>query len=148
LDGAEQSEGCVEVAGVVAGGGSRGAGPFAADEGVVVLAVLGWLDGHAAAVAGAGVALGEAFALEHERKARALALYGATSGIAAVVGQLAGGLLVSAGIAGASWSPIFLVNVPVGLVVLLVASRIVPATRSGRTRSASTCPARCCSRPP
>ena len=63
LDGAEQSEGCVEVAGVVAGGGSRGAGPFAADEGVVALAVLGWLDGRAAAVAGAGVALGEAFAL-------------------------------------------------------------------------------------
>jgi MFS family permease len=69
-------------------------------------------------------------ALEHERKARALALYGATSGIAAVVGQLVGGLLVSADIAGASWRPIFLVNVPIGLVVLVVAARIVPDTRS------------------
>src|SRR6266545_2484494 len=68
--------------------------------------------------------------LERERKARALALYGATSGIAAVVGQLVGGLLVSADIAGTSWRPIFLVNVPIGLVVLLVASRIVPDTRS------------------
>ena len=68
--------------------------------------------------------------LEGERKARALALYGATSGIAAVVGQIAGGLLVSANIAGSSWRPIFLVNVPVGIIVLLVASRIVPATRS------------------
>ncbi|MFI7067199.1 MFS transporter [Kribbella sp. NPDC050124] len=68
--------------------------------------------------------------LEHERKARALALYGATSGIAAVVGQLVGGLLVSADIAGASWRPIFLVNVPIGLVVLVVAARIVPDTRS------------------
>jgi len=68
--------------------------------------------------------------LEGERKARALALYGATSGIAAVVGQLVGGLLVSADIAGTSWRPIFLVNVPIGLVVLLVAARIVPATRS------------------
>jgi EmrB/QacA subfamily drug resistance transporter len=68
--------------------------------------------------------------LEGERKARAVALYGATSGIAAVVGQLVGGLLVSANIAGASWRPIFLVNVPIGIVVLLVASRIVPATRS------------------
>ena len=68
--------------------------------------------------------------LEHERKARALALYGATSGIAAVVGQLVGGLLVSADIAGASWRPIFLVNVPIGLVVLVVAARIVPNTRS------------------
>ncbi|MET9087876.1 MFS transporter [Streptomyces sp. NPDC004237] len=68
--------------------------------------------------------------LDGERKARALALYGATSGIAAVVGQLVGGLLVSADIAGTSWRPIFLVNVPIGLVVLLVAARIVPATRS------------------
>jgi MFS family permease len=68
--------------------------------------------------------------LEHERKARALALYGATSGIAAVVGQLVGGLLVSADLAGASWRPIFLVNVPIGLVVLLVAARIVPDTRA------------------
>ncbi|MFI2127302.1 MFS transporter [Streptomyces sp. NPDC020299] len=68
--------------------------------------------------------------LDGERKARALALYGATSGIAAVVGQLVGGLLVGADIAGTSWRPIFLVNVPIGLVVLLVAARIVPATRS------------------
>jgi MFS family permease len=68
--------------------------------------------------------------LEHERKAHALALYGATSGIAAVVGQLVGGLLVSADIAGSSWRPIFLVNVPIGLVVLVVSARIVPATRA------------------
>ncbi|MGW4911846.1 MFS transporter [Streptomyces sp. NPDC004270] len=68
--------------------------------------------------------------LEGERKARAVALYGATSGIAAVVGQLVGGLLVSADIAGTSWRPIFLVNVPIGVVVLCVAARVVPATRS------------------
>jgi MFS family permease len=68
--------------------------------------------------------------LEGESKARALALYGATSGIAAVVGQIVGGLLVSADIAGTAWRPIFLVNVPIGVVVLLVAARIVPAARS------------------
>jgi EmrB/QacA subfamily drug resistance transporter len=68
--------------------------------------------------------------MEGERKARAVALYGATSGIAAVVGQVVGGLLVSADIAGTSWRPIFLVNVPIGAIVLLVAARIVPATRS------------------
>ena len=68
--------------------------------------------------------------LAGERKSRALALYGATSGIAAVVGQLVGGLLVSADIAGTTWRPIFLVNVPIGLTVLLVAVRIVPNTRS------------------
>jgi MFS family permease len=68
--------------------------------------------------------------LEGERKARALALYGATSGIAAVVGQLAGGILVHADIAGASWRPIFLINIPLGLLVAALARHVVPATRS------------------
>jgi MFS family permease len=68
--------------------------------------------------------------LEGERKARALALYGATSGIAAVIGQVAGGVLVHADIAGTSWRPIFLINIPLGLLVLAVARHVVPATRS------------------
>jgi MFS family permease len=68
--------------------------------------------------------------LTGERKARALALYGATSGIAAVVGQLAGGLLVHADVAGTSWRPIFLINVPLGLLVWVLARQVVPATRS------------------
>jgi predicted MFS family arabinose efflux permease len=68
--------------------------------------------------------------LEGERKARALALYGATSGIAAVVGQLGGGILVSANIAGSSWRPIFLINIPLGLMLLAIARHVVPATRS------------------
>lgn len=68
--------------------------------------------------------------LEGERKARVLALYGATSGIAAVVGQLAGGLLVSMDIAGLSWRPIFLVNVPLGLLVLGLSRFVIPSTRS------------------
>jgi len=68
--------------------------------------------------------------LEGERKARALALYGATSGIAAVVGQLAGGLLVQANIGGTSWRPIFLINIPLGLTVLAVARQVIPSTRS------------------
>jgi MFS family permease len=65
-----------------------------------------------------------------ERKARALALYGATSGLAAVVGQLGGGILVNANIAGTSWRPIFLINIPLGLILLAVARHVVPATRS------------------
>ena len=73
--------------------------------------------------------------LEGERKTRALALYGATSGIAAVVGQLAGGVLVTADIAGSSWRPIFLINVPLGVAVYFIAKRVVPATRSPRPSS-------------
>ncbi|HEX6763385.1 MAG TPA: MFS transporter [Gaiellaceae bacterium] len=65
-----------------------------------------------------------------ERRARALGLYGATAGIAAVVGQVAGGAIVAANVAGASWRPIFLVNVPLGIAGLVLAWRAVPATHS------------------
>jgi MFS family permease len=66
-----------------------------------------------------------------ERRARALGRYGATGGIAAVAGQIVGGLLVSANLDGTGWRPIFLVNVPIGLVGLVLARRYVPDTRSG-----------------
>ena len=66
-----------------------------------------------------------------ERRSRALARYGATGGLAAVLGQVLGGLLVSANIASLGWRPIFLVNVPIGLAGLVLASRYVPDTRHG-----------------
>src|SRR5215469_16372163 len=69
-------------------------------------------------------------ALDGQRRARAIGLYAAMGGIAASVGQLLGGALVQANIWGLSWRPIFLVNVPVGLVVLALSRRFVPATKS------------------
>ncbi|MGV9300235.1 MFS transporter, partial [Amycolatopsis sp. NPDC003676] len=47
-----------------------------------------------------------------ERRSRAIGMYGATGGIATVVGQLLGGALVAANVWDLSWRPIFLVNVP------------------------------------
>jgi MFS family permease len=67
-----------------------------------------------------------------ERRARALGRYGATGGIAAVIGQLFGGFLVSANLDGMTWRPIFLVNVPIGLAGLLLARRNLPDTRTDR----------------
>jgi EmrB/QacA subfamily drug resistance transporter len=67
---------------------------------------------------------------DHQSRARALGWFGATGGIAAVVGQVLGGLLVSANIAGSGWRPIFLVNVPIGVVGWFLARRHVPETRS------------------
>jgi EmrB/QacA subfamily drug resistance transporter len=63
---------------------------------------------------------------------RAMALFGATGGLAAVVGQLVGGLLVAANIGDSGWRPIFLVNVPIGLVALALAPRLLPDSRSLR----------------
>ena len=68
--------------------------------------------------------------LHGARLRRAQSLYGAAAGLAIVVGQLAGGLLVTVNIAGTIWRPIFWVNVPIGLATLSAAQRFVPATRS------------------
>jgi MFS family permease len=68
--------------------------------------------------------------MDGERKTRALALYVATGGLAAVAGQIAGGMLVTANILGSSWRSIFLINIPFGIAVLVVARYVVPATRS------------------
>ncbi|WP_128376777.1 MFS transporter [Streptomyces cavernae] len=64
------------------------------------------------------------------RRARAMSLYGATAGLAMVAGQILGGVLVAADIAGSGWRAVFLVNVPVVLAGLVLASRSVPETRS------------------
>ncbi len=45
----------------------------------------------------------------------ALGFYGATVGAAAILGQVVGGLLITANFLGLGWRPIFLVNVPLGL---------------------------------
>ncbi|EFH28621.1 MULTISPECIES: MFS transporter [Streptomyces] len=66
------------------------------------------------------------------RRARAMGLYGATAGLAMVAGQILGGVLVAADIAGTSWRATFLVNVPVVLVGLVLAVRTIPETRSRR----------------
>ncbi|GAA0900123.1 MULTISPECIES: MFS transporter [Streptomyces violaceusniger group] len=66
------------------------------------------------------------------RRARALSMYGATAGLSMVAGQILGGVLVAADIAGTGWRAVFLVNVPVALIGLVLAVRTVPETRSER----------------
>lgn len=63
-------------------------------------------------------------------RGKALSYYGATAGVASVVGQVLGGVLVSADLAGSGWRAIFLVNVPVAAVALGLALRSVPETKS------------------
>src|ERR1700729_3927090 len=59
-------------------------------------------------------------------RARAMSLYATVISGGAVLGQVLGGLLVSADLFGSSWRPVFLVNVPVGLLVL-ACGRLLPA---------------------
>jgi EmrB/QacA subfamily drug resistance transporter len=61
---------------------------------------------------------------------KALTAYTMTLGIAAVGGQLIGGVLIQLDPAGLDWRACFLVNVPVGLAALAVVSRVVPESRA------------------
>jgi MFS family permease len=59
-------------------------------------------------------------------RGRALGLYSAVLAGAAVIGQALGGVLVSANLFGAAWRPIFMVNVPLGALLLVAAGRSLP----------------------
>jgi EmrB/QacA subfamily drug resistance transporter len=59
-------------------------------------------------------------------RARALGRYAAVIASGAVVGQVVGGALVGADLAGTGWRPVFLVNVPIGVAVLAAGWRILP----------------------
>jgi EmrB/QacA subfamily drug resistance transporter len=65
-------------------------------------------------------------------RARAFTAYGMTMGLAAVSGQLIGGLLTRADLAGLGWRACFLINLPVGAAALLLAYRLVPRLRAER----------------
>lgn len=60
-------------------------------------------------------------------RARAFALFGAVVGVSTAVGPLLGGLLVRLGGPDWGWRLVFYVNLPIGLAVLLLAPRFLPA---------------------
>jgi EmrB/QacA subfamily drug resistance transporter len=66
-----------------------------------------------------------------EDRVRALTVYGMVMGLAAVGGQLIGGVLVQADIAGLGWRTCFLINVPIGAAALVAAPRLVSESRAG-----------------
>ena len=85
-------------------------------------------------------------------RAKALAAYGMSMGFAAVSGQLIGGILVEANPLGLGWRSCFLINIPIGLVAVLAAPRVIPESRGqaggwtspGRSWPPSASPPSCC----
>jgi MFS family permease len=61
---------------------------------------------------------------------RAIGWYGGVGSLAMIVGMLLGGLLLGADIAGTGWRPIFLINVPVGVLALVLVPRLLPESRA------------------
>lgn len=67
--------------------------------------------------------------LDGEHRSRALALFAAIVAGGVVAGQVLGGAIVDANVAGSAWRPIFLINVPVGIVLWIAGRRGLPNTR-------------------
>jgi len=63
-----------------------------------------------------------------EEKGQAFSLFGLSASLAAVTGPLVGGLLIGADIGGLDWRPIFLVNIPFGVLALVAGWFLIPRT--------------------
>ncbi|TDW14983.1 MFS transporter [Kribbella kalugense] len=72
--------------------------------------------------------------LKGEHRARAMAIYGVAGGAAAAFGQILGGVLVEANVFGLGWRAVFLVNVPVGILGVLAATRLIPETKADKAQ--------------
>ncbi len=62
-------------------------------------------------------------------RVRAISVYGMVMGLAATSGQIIGGILIRADVAGLGWRTIFWINVPIGAAALLAAPRLIPESR-------------------
>jgi EmrB/QacA subfamily drug resistance transporter len=60
-----------------------------------------------------------------QEKSLAFSLFGLSAGLASVAGPLVGGLLIGANLWGLDWRPIFLVNVPLGLLALVAGTMLI-----------------------
>ncbi|WP_028925235.1 DHA2 family efflux MFS transporter permease subunit [Pseudonocardia acaciae] len=88
---------------------------------------------------GAALLFPQAFSLVQalvpaESRGRAFGVLGVVIGSSTIVGQLLGGVLVQADLAGLSWRPVFLINVPIGVLALYCARRFVPESRAEHAR--------------
>ncbi|GHE05329.1 MFS transporter [Streptomyces alanosinicus] len=66
-------------------------------------------------------------------RGRAFGLFGSTVGVSAAVGPLTGGVILALASGAQGWRWIFYVNVPIGVLAVLLGRRLLPSTRrSGR----------------
>jgi EmrB/QacA subfamily drug resistance transporter len=61
---------------------------------------------------------------------KALAGFGVTAGLGTISGPLIGGLLIQHNLWGLGWRPIFLINVPVGIIAVVASALLVRESRS------------------
>src|SRR4051794_11233055 len=60
-------------------------------------------------------------------RGRAFGVLGTTVGLGTAIGPVVGGLLIALGGPGFGWRLVFFINIPIGIVVILLARRLLPA---------------------
>lgn len=103
----------------------------AADPGMLIAARV--LQGGAAAVMIPQVLATVHVIFDGENRSRAFGLYGAVLSMGSVLGPVLGGTLTEADLFGLAWRPIFLINVPIGLAVIVLGRRFI--TESTATKA-------------
>ncbi|MDB5538966.1 MAG: transporter [Devosia sp.] len=68
-----------------------------------------------------------------QEKGLAFSIFGLVSGLASVTGPIVGGVLISTNLFGLDWRPIFLVNVPFGLLAIVAGLFLIPITKGNRS---------------
>ncbi|WP_411105008.1 MFS transporter [Streptomyces sp. cmx-4-9] len=66
-----------------------------------------------------------------KQRVAAFNAYGIVLGAAAVFGQLIGGLLIQVDLFGLDWRTVFLVNVPIGILILALTPKLVRESKTG-----------------
>ncbi|MEU8224058.1 MFS transporter [Kribbella sp. NPDC048915] len=68
--------------------------------------------------------------LAGEHRARGMAMFGVANGIAAALGQILGGILIEANVFGLGWRAVFLIFVPLGVLAIATAAKVLPDSRA------------------
>jgi MFS family permease len=100
----------------------------------IVLIVARVVQGTGAALMVPQVLIGIQLNFAGDSRARALGFYSVALSVGAVVGQVLGGVLVSANLFDSGWRLIFLINLPIGAAIMIAALRFLPDDRGGRPR--------------
>lgn len=67
---------------------------------------------------------------DDKERARAIGLWGATSGMSIAIGPVLGGILTES----VGWQSVFWINLPIGLVAFVLAGRLLPESKANKPR--------------
>jgi MFS family permease len=93
---------------------------------VLTLIVARIVQGFGSALLVAQVISGIQRTLAGHARTKAIGMYTLTLSLAAVVGQILGGVLITMNLFGLAWRPLFLINVPIGIVLFALALAFMP----------------------